>query len=109
VTDLVERHRAALSELCRRYGVERLYLFGSGASDRLESSSDLDFLVEMADRQPNGSYAHRYLDFADELERLFARRVDLLTEQAVRNPYLRQEIQATRQLVYGEPRKEAAV
>jgi hypothetical protein len=105
----MESHRAALSDLCRRYGVERLYLFGSGAAERLGSSSDLDFLVEMADRQPSGAYAHRYLDFAEELERLFARRVDLLTEQAVRNPYLRREIQTTRQLVYGEPREEAAV
>jgi hypothetical protein len=109
VTELVERHRAALSDLCRRYGVKRLYLFGSGVSDGLQPSSDLDFLVEMADRQPTAAYAHRYLDFADELERLFARRVDLVTEQAIRNPYLRREIQATRELVYGDPREEAAV
>jgi uncharacterized protein len=109
VTELVQIHRAALADLCRRYGVKRLYLFGSGASDRLQPSSDLDFLVEMADRQPNAAYARRYIDFADELERLFARRVDLVTEQAVRNPYLRHEIQATRELVYGDPREEAAV
>lgn len=109
MTELVERHRAALADLCRRYGVKRLYLFGSGVSDHLEPSSDLDFLVDMADRQPNAAYARRYLDFAEELERLFARRVDLVTEQSVRNPYLRREIQATRELVYGEPREEAAV
>jgi predicted nucleotidyltransferase len=109
VTELVERHRAALADLCRRYGVERLYLFGSGTSDHLQPGSDLDFLVEMADRQPNAAYARRYLGFAEELEHLFARRVDLLTEQAVRNPYLRREIQATRELVYGEPLEETAV
>ena len=109
MTELVERNLAALSDLCRRYGVKRLYLFGSAASDRLQPSSDLDFLVEMADRQPNAAYASRYLDFAEGLEQLFARRVDLVTEQAVRNPYLRREIQATRKLVYGQPREEATV
>jgi predicted nucleotidyltransferase len=109
VTELVEQHLGALSDLCRRYGVERLYLFGSAVSGRLEPSSDLDFFVEMADRQPNAAYAGRYLAFAEELERLFARRVDLVTEQAVRNPYLRREIQATRQLIYGQPREKAAV
>jgi len=109
MTELVERHRAALWDLCRRYGVKRLYLFGSGATDRLQTSSDLDFLVEMADRQPSAAYARRYLDFAEALEHLFARRIDLVTEQAVRNPYLRREIQATRELVYGESREEAAV
>jgi len=109
VTELVERHLGALIELCRRYGVERLYLFGSAVSGPLEPSSDLDFLVEMADRQPTAAYARRYLGLAEELERLFARRVDLVTEQAVRNPYLRREIQDTRELIYGQPREEAAV
>jgi len=109
VIEVVEKHLAALSELCRRYGVERLYLFGSAVSDRLQPASDLDFVVEMADRQPNAAYARRYLDFADELERLFARRVDLVTEQGIRNPYLRREIHATRQLVYGQSRQEAAI
>jgi uncharacterized protein len=108
VTELVEQHLGALSDLCRRYGVERLYLFGSAVSGRLEPSSDLDFLVEMADRQPTAAYARRYLGFAEELERLFGR-VDLVTEQAVRNPYLRREIQATRELIYEQPREEAAV
>lgn len=107
MTELVEKQLAALSDLCRRYGVKRLYLFGSGASDQLQASSDLDFLVEMADRQPNAAYAGRYVDLAEQLEHLFSRRVDLLTEQAIRNPYLRREIQATRKLVYGEPREEA--
>jgi uncharacterized protein len=109
VTELIEKNRAALADLCRRYGVDRLYLFGSAAADRLQPGSDLDFLVEMADRQATGAYARRYLDFAAELERLFARRVDLVTEQAIRNPYLRREIEATRKLIYGPSREEAAV
>ncbi len=106
---LVEEHLTDLSELCRRYGVQRLYLFGSAVSEQFQPGSDLDFLVEMADRQPTGAYAQRYLDFADSLERLFARPIDLLTDQAMRNPYLRREIQATRELVYGQPREETAV
>ncbi len=109
MTELVKRHLTALSDLCRRYGVRRLYLFGSAASGRLQPLSDLDFLVEMEDRQPNAAYAQRYLSLAEELEHLFARRVDLLTEQAVRNPYLRREIEATRELVYGESSEEATV
>lgn len=108
--ELIEKKRGELAELCRRYGVERLYLFGSAATGRFRSpSSDLDFIVEMADRQPNAAYADRYLAFAEELERLFERPVDLITEQSIRNPYFRREIDATRQLVYGQPREEAAV
>ena len=108
--ELIEKKRDELAELCRRSGVERLYLFGSAATGRFRSpSSDLDFIVEMADRRPNAAYADRYLVFAEELERLFGRPVDLITEQSIRNPYFRREIEATRQLVYGQPREEAAV
>ena len=53
VMELIERRRGELTELCHRYGVERLYLFGSAAAGRFRlPSSDLDFIVEMADRQP---------------------------------------------------------
>ena len=109
MTALIEQHRAGLAALCRRYGVRRLYAFGSAAADRMQPSSDVDFLVEMADRQPTASYADRYLDFGDALERLLGRRVDLVTEQAMRNPYFRREVESTRQLVYGQPGEEAAV
>jgi hypothetical protein len=98
---LVDERRADLSDLCRRFEVERLAIFGSAASGRFAPErSDLDFLVQFADRQPTGAYADRYLDFADALERLFHRRVDLVTEQSIRNPYLRAEIDRTRELVY---------
>jgi predicted nucleotidyltransferase len=108
--ELVEARRPQLAKLCERYGVERLYLFGSAATGRFaEPSSDLDFVVEMADRQPTGSYADRYLGLAEELERLFGRKVDLVTAESVRNPYFRREVEATRQLVYGQPHKTAAV
>lgn len=109
MTALIEQHLSALSVLCRRHGVERLYLFGSAAGGRSERPGDLDFLVEMRDRQPTASYADRYLDFADELERLFGRRVDLVSEESIRNPYFRREVEATRELVYGRPREEAPV
>lgn len=107
---LIEQKRNELTELCRRYRVQRLYLFGSAATDKfLPASSDVDFIVEMADRQPTGSYADRYLAFADELERLFGRRVDLITEQSIHNPYFQREVEASRQLIYGQPREEAVV
>jgi uncharacterized protein with HEPN domain len=45
--DIVERNLTAIAELCRRFGVRRLDLFGSAATGRFDpGSSDLDFLVE---------------------------------------------------------------
>ncbi len=109
MTELIEQHRAALGELCRRYAVDRLYVFGSAASGALKPSSDVDLVVSMSDRLPTGAYADRFLDFAEALENLLGRRVDLVSEQSIRNPFLRREIDATRQLVYGQPHEEAPV
>ena len=107
---LIEKSKPALAELCRRFEVRRLYLFGSGTGGRFDaSSSDLDFLVELADRQPTKSYADRYLGLAEALERLFGRSVDLLTEQSIRNPYLRREVEKTQQLVYEQRSEETPV
>lgn len=107
---IIEHKRTALAELCHRYGVERLYVFGSAVQGRFDARcSDLDFLVSFADREPTGEYADRYLGFADDLERLFGRPVDLVTEQSIRNPYLRSEVESTRQLEYEQSDKETAV
>ncbi|MBN2129473.1 MAG: nucleotidyltransferase domain-containing protein [Sedimentisphaerales bacterium] len=106
---MIERKRAELVELCRRYRVEKLYLFGSAASDRPDvECNDLDFLVCFAGRAPTGEYADRYLGFADDLERLFGRPVDLVTVQSIRNPYFQREVESTRRLIYERPHEETA-
>jgi len=93
--------RNAIRDLCRRYRVERLYLFGSAANgERFKSErSDLDFLVTLEDR-PAVEYAENYLGLARGFEQLFDRAVDLVTESSIRNRYFREAIEAQRQLVY---------
>lgn len=107
---LIQQHRSELIELCRRYRVRRLDLFGSAVQGRFDPlTSDLDFVVELADRQPTGGYADRYLGLADALELLFQRPVDLITFESIRNPYFRQEVEETRRTVYEQPEPEAVV
>ena len=55
---IIEAKHTELEDLCRRFGVERLSLFGSAVTGRFRpASSDLDFIVEMTDRGPNAAYA----------------------------------------------------
>ncbi len=104
---LIEKHRERLSELCRRHGVARLRLFGSAAKKHFDpATSDLDFIVAFADRSPG--YADRYLDFAEALEQLFDRSVDVVTERSVQNPYFRRSVESTQQLVYERENEEAS-
>jgi hypothetical protein len=98
----LESKRTALVALCRKYGVSRLDLFGSGtAEDWRPGESDLDFVVAFH-TDPHRSLADRYLGLAEELEALFGRSVDLLTDGAIRNPYFRRSVDSTRVPVYAE-------
>jgi predicted nucleotidyltransferase len=98
--DLIEVHRAEIEALCREFGVLRLDLFASAATGAfVEATSDLDFVATFADTQKPG-YAKRYLHFAEALEELFGRSVDLITDGSIRNPYFQEEVDATRQPVY---------
>ncbi|MEO5802207.1 MAG: nucleotidyltransferase domain-containing protein [Verrucomicrobiota bacterium] len=97
---IISQYEKSLKELCRRFCVERLYLFGSAARGQFEPSrSDLDFLVSLKEQSP-GDYADNYLGLAQALETLLGRRVDLVTERSVRNPYLRETIVNARELLY---------
>jgi len=98
--NLVARHKAELTALCRRFGVRRLELFGSvatGQEDPIES--DVDFLVEFETLR-DGTYADAYFGLLEGLETLLARPVDLVVARAITNPYFRKSIDDTKTLVY---------
>lgn len=92
--------REAMAELCRRAHARRLDVFGSAVRDDFsEASSDLDFFVELEEAQPS-EYAEHYFVLKEGLEQLFHRPVDLLTQAALKNPYLRSQVEAERKTVY---------
>jgi uncharacterized protein len=94
--------RSELASVCERHHARRLELFGSATRADFEPSrSDLDFIVDLPDDQPEGSYAETYFALKRELEALFHRPVDLLTDAALVNPYLRRRVDAERVTVYG--------
>ena len=105
---LIEQHRDAIRALCQQYGVRRLDLFGSAATGAFDPvTSDLDFVATFADTRSPG-YADRYLGFAEALQALFGRSVDIITERSIRNPYFRQAVEASRQPIYDERDAPAA-
>jgi predicted nucleotidyltransferase len=90
--ELLQAKPQPLRELCERYGVEKLELFGSAARDEFDPAhSDLDVIVQMKGRREPG-YAARFCDFADTLEVPYRRPVDLLTELMIRYPYFKAAI-----------------
>ena len=98
--NLIEKNTGKIKELCRKHKVAKLYVFGSAAKQHLRKDSDIDFIVAF-DQIGLDSYADNYFDLKFSLEDLFNRKVDLLEEQAIKNPFLKQSIDRTKILIYG--------
>jgi len=98
---LIEAHRTEIAELCRRFHVRRLDVFGSAArgTDFDPTRSDVDLLVTYL--PGHATDIGEYLDLRDALADLLGRPVDLVMENAVENPFIRTGIERSRQPLYG--------
>jgi hypothetical protein len=100
MVDLIARHRQQLMELCRKYDVARLDVFGSAARENFDPSrSDLDFLVDFKNFTIHNA-ADRFFDLLFDLEKLFDRKVDLVLDSAIQNPYFRKSVDQERVNLY---------
>lgn len=96
----ITEKREEIAELCRRYHVIRLSIFGSAARDDFDpATSDVDVIVEF-DEMPIHGYADNRWALRNELVKRLGREVDLLTWQSVTNPYLLQSIESNQQTLY---------
>lgn len=87
-----------IESLCRRWRIRELSLFGSVLRDDFRPGSDVDILVAF---EPDAHWSlFDFIDLQDELSALFHRKVDVVSERGLRNPFRRREILETRQVVY---------
>lgn len=89
----------AIEALCKKYHVKHLHVFGSLLTSSFNEKSDIDFLVAFEDLD-FGDYADAYFGLAEALEELLKRKVDLITEKSLRNPYFIQSIESNKKLLY---------
>ncbi|HVY94687.1 MAG TPA: nucleotidyltransferase family protein [Bryobacteraceae bacterium] len=87
----------ALADVCRRYGVRALSVFGSAARGEMRPESDVDFMVEFEPGMRIGLSGFESL--ARELESLAGRRVDLVTKRGLK-PWVRPQAMKDARLVY---------
>lgn len=97
---LIENNIRKLKALCKKHKVSKLFVFGSVLTDRFSEESDIDFVVNF-DKEKVTDYFDNYFNLKYALEDLFKRKVDLLEEQTIRNPYLKKSVNETKILIYG--------
>ena len=97
---VIEKHTSEIQKLCTEHKVKKLYAFGSALTPRFSSNSDIDFIVDF-ESQDVDHYADNYFNLKFALEEIFKRRIDLLEEKAINNPYFKEAIENQRQILYG--------
>lgn len=90
---LIELNIQKITELCRRFHVRKLWVFGSILTPRFNDDSDIDICVDF-DREKIQlfEYADNFFDFQFALEDLLRRKIDITEDNAVKNPYFRAEL-----------------
>ncbi|MCU0360858.1 MAG: nucleotidyltransferase domain-containing protein [Bacteroidia bacterium] len=97
---IIESNMNKIRDLCAKHRVSKLFVFGSVLTNKFSKNSDIDFVVAFNDINLY-DYADNYFDFKNSLEKLFQRPVDLLEDNAIKNPFLRKSIDASKQILYG--------
>lgn len=88
-----------LHQLCKKYHVKELYLFGSATTDNFSEDSDLDFIVNFNRQGFEGAF-DQFIDFKRELEQIYGRSVDLYHLKKFRNSIFQQEVESSKELLY---------
>lgn len=96
---IIKEKISTLQELCKIYDVKTMYVFGSVCTDNFDDNSDIDILISFKDISIE-KYTDNYFELHYKLDELFNRKIDLLTENSISNPYFIESVEETKQLLY---------
>ena len=108
ITDLINKDRQGFLDLCKQCHVAYIYAFGSSIREDFREDSDVDVLLDV-NVEDDLEAGQAVADIWNGLELFFNRPVDLLTEDSLRNPYLRKEIERTKKLIYDGSKHQVLV
>lgn len=92
----IEIDEKRLEEICRRWRVAELSVFGSVVRGEAGPDSDVDLLYVV---EPDSRVGWDIVDLEDELSKLFGRKVDLVSKRYV-HPLIRDEVLSTARVLY---------
>ena len=100
INDELLKRKGEIKALCLSHKVKFLYFFVSEVTGKIdEIISDFDFVVEIDENDPVEKEV-MLLSLWDQLESLFQRKLDLLTDSSIKTPYLRKSINASKVLIF---------
>ena len=99
MNNIISSKQNDLKEICKLLKVKQLFSFGSVNTESFNDESDLDFLISFQNIDIE-LYAENFFIIHDKLQKLFSRKIDLITENSLKNPFFITEIEKTKKLIY---------
>ena len=97
---LIKNNIDLLREIFKNHYIDKAYLFGSGVSGELSDKSDIDLLIHFKE-YPFEGYVENMWDLEDKLYSVFKKKVDIVPEHNLKNPYFIESVKRSRVLIYG--------
>ena len=97
---IIDDLRQELPNVCEKYDIAFVDLFGSLARDEEQADSDIDLIIDFNEPR-NFETSKRFFGFLHSIEDRYGRNVDILTPTSLKNPYLIEEINKDRIRLYG--------
>lgn len=101
---IIEINLGRIIDLCKKYRVKKLYVFGSILTDRFNDDSDVDFSVDFDSetiKKENLDWADLFFGFVRDMESILKRKVDVVFDNHISNHFFKKELDDTKQLIYG--------
>ena len=100
MNDLLIKHKDSLIKLCMTLGIQRMNVFGSAVTAKFDNESDIDFLIKFSDKLSGEQYSDNYFKLHYKLRELFNRKIDIVTETTLSNPFFIESINNSKVLIY---------
>ena len=98
---IINENMGRIIEICNRFHVTHLWVFGSILTPRFSKDSDIDILVEFDRSKINLlDMADVFFGFIDEMESLLKRKIDLTEYSGIKNKYFKEEVDETKKLLW---------
>ncbi|OFX47744.1 MAG: nucleotidyltransferase [Bacteroidetes bacterium GWA2_30_7] len=97
---IIKKKIPQIIELFKAHNVIRAYAFGSVCTKNFNKKSDIDLLIAFQNGIDPLQKGQSIWDLEDALMEIFHRKIDLLTENQLKNPYLIESINKSKQLIY---------
>lgn len=98
---LITHNLQKIIALCEKYKVKSLYVFGSILTPRFNENSDVDFSATFLPEEDPLQAGENRIQFYMNMTDLLGRKIDLVDEDCLKNPYFIDELNETKQLIYG--------